>query len=235
MLEGGEGEAEKAASEPEKPAEEPKKEEPAPAKEEEDDPYPEPVLSECCCCDCACSNEFTEGYSYCICFPIKCGVAFIGGVTLFLTGILFVWYFFQFMNEYLHWWYVLVSMFLIAPLIVAASFVISFFTKDNKTTRTLLYTSQILGLVSVILLALWNIIYFVAIYKKDVYYSGMGDIEKNVYVAQSKKVFLFIMIAESVLMVIFFAYSIWVTSTYAELMHGKGAFNDDSEKDEEEK
>merc|ERR1712006_22703 len=94
-------------------------------------------------------------------------------------------------------------------------------------TRGMLFTSQILALVSVLLLALWNIIYFVAIYKKDVYYSGMGEIEKNVYTTQSKKVYLFIMIAESVLMTIFFCYSIWVTSTYRELMHGKGAFNDD--------
>ena len=133
------------------------------------------------------------------------------------------------MNEYLHWWYTLVSLFLISPLLVAASFTVSWFTKDSKTTRTMLYTSQILALVSVILLALWNIIYFVAIYKKDLYYSGMGDISNNVYTTQSKKVFLFIMIAESVVMVAFFCYSIWVTSTYAELMHGKGAFNDEDE------
>jgi len=131
------------------------------------------------------------------------------------------------MNEYLHWWYTLVNLFLIAPLLVGSSFVVSWFTKDSKTTRAMLFTSQILALISVILLALWNIIYFVAIYKKDVYYSGMGDIDKNVYTTQSKKVFLFIMIAETVLMVCFFSYSIWVASTYRELMHGKGAFNDD--------
>lgn len=130
----------------------------------------------------------------------------------------------------------MVCLFLIMPLLVGASFVVSWFTKDNKTTRALLFTSQILALVSIILLALWNIIYFVAIYKKDVYYSGMGEISNNVYTTQSKKVFLFIMIAESVIMVCFFCYSIWVASTYQELMHGKGAFNDteanDDEKDE---
>ena len=94
----------------------------------------------------------------------------------------------------------------------------------------MLFTSQILALVSVILLAIWNCIYFVAIYKKDLYYSGMGDIEKNVYSTQSKKVFLFIMIAESVVMVAFFCYSLFVTSTYAELMHGNGAYKDDESK-----
>jgi cytochrome bd-type quinol oxidase subunit 2 len=137
------------------------------------------------------------------------------------------------MNEYLHWWYTLVNLFLLTPLLIAASFVVSWFTKDSKTTRTMLFTSQILALISIILLALWNIIYFIAIYKKDLYYSGMGDIEKNVYSTQSKKVFLFIMLAESVVMVIFFCYGIWVASTYRELMHGNGAFNTEEDEDDE--
>lgn len=236
MLEGGEADAEKPASEKPK-SEKPKSEKPASEKPEEDtdDPYAEPVLEECCCCDCVCANEFTQGYTFCICFPIKCGAVFIGVLTLVITTILFLWYFFCFMNEYLHWWYTLVCLFLIMPLLVGASFVVSWFTKDNKTTRALLFTSQILALVSIILLALWNIIYFVAIYKKDVYYSGMGEIGKNVYTTQSKKVFLFIMIAESVVMIAFFCYSIWVASTYQELMHGKGAFNDEEEGDEADK
>lgn len=126
-------------------------------------------------------------------------------------------------------------LFLISPLLIAASFVISWFTKDSKTTRTMLFTSQILGLVSVILLAIWNIIYFLALYKKDLYYSGMGVISENVYTTQSKKVFLFIMLAESLVMIIFFCYSIWVASTYQELMHGKGAFNDEEAADDEKK
>jgi hypothetical protein len=58
---------------------------------------------------------------------------------------------------------------------------VSWFTKDSKATRSLLFTSQILALVSVLLLAIWNIIYFVGLYKKDLYYSGMGEISKNVY------------------------------------------------------
>jgi hypothetical protein len=179
LLEGGaEDEKPKSEAKSEKPKSEKPKSESA---KSEDDPYPEPVLEECCCCDCVCANEFTQGYTFCICFPIKCGVAFVGVVTLLLTTILFVWYFFQFMNEYLHWWYTLVNLFLIAPLLIGASFVVSWFIKDSKATRTMLFTSQILALVSVLLLALWNIIYFVAIYKKDVYYSGMGEISKNVY------------------------------------------------------
>lgn len=63
-------------------------------KEDDDDPYAEPVLEECCCCDCVCANEFTQGYTFCICFPIKCGVTTIGVLTLILTTVLFLWYFF---------------------------------------------------------------------------------------------------------------------------------------------
>lgn len=63
----------------------------------------------------------------------------------------------------------------------------------------------------------------------------MGAIDKNYYATQSKKVFLFTMIAESVVLTCFFTYFICVTSTYAELMHGNGAYADEaSKKDEEE-
>ena len=238
LLEGGEGEVEKPPSEKppsEKKSEKPPSEKPkSEAVNDDDDPYAEPVLEECCCCDCVCANEFTQGYTFCICFPIKCGANFAGVLTLILTVVLFVWYYFQFMNEYLHWWYALVTLILLIPLLISASFVVSWFTKDSKTTRTMFFTSQILALVAVLLVALWNIIYFVAIYKKDLYYSGMGEISKNVYTTQSKKVFLFIMIAESVVLAIFFCYSIWVASTYRELMHGNGAFND-TEDDEADK
>lgn len=167
--------------------------------------------------------------------PIKCGAVSIGVITLFVTTCLFLWYFFCFMNEYLHWWYTMICCFLLCPLLVGSSFVITWFTGDTKTTRTMLYTSQILALISILLLAIWNIIYFVAIYKKDFFYQGMGDIEKNYYAKQSKKVFLFTMIAESVILVCFHAYFICVTSTYAELMHGNGAYADEPKKEDAKK
>jgi len=64
------------------------------------------------------------------------------------------------------------------------------------------------------------LVYFVWIYKKDVFYSGMGEIDKNYYAKQSKKIFLFTMLAESVVLICLFAYFICVTSAYADLMHG---------------
>jgi len=65
----------------------------------------------------------------------------LGIFTIAITVILFVWYFFLFLNEYLHWWYVLVCLFLLCPLLVASNFVVSWFVKDTRTTRALMMTS----------------------------------------------------------------------------------------------
>jgi len=134
--------------------------------------------------------------------------------------ILFVWYFFLFLNEYIHWWYVLVCLFLLCPLLVGASFVISWFTNDSRTTRTMMYTTQILALVSVLLICIWNCIYFVFIYKKDKFYAGMGDIPTNVYTQQSKKNWIFTMLGETVFLLCMHAYFLCVTAAYSEDMHG---------------
>merc|ERR1719326_2300564 len=230
LLEGGDGEAaaeeapadgEAADNKSQKPKSEAAPEKP-PRKNnpDDDDPYAEPILEPCCCCECVCANEFTKDSSCCGCFPIKCGVVAIGIFTVLITAIFFVWYFFLFLNEYIHWWYVLVCLFLLCPLLVGSSFVISWFTMDTRTTRTMLYTSQILALVSVFLLATWNVIYFVFIYKKDKFFAGMGDIPSNVYTQQNKKNFLFTMLGESVFMFCAFGYFLCVTAAYSEDMHG---------------
>jgi hypothetical protein len=84
----------------------------------------------------------------------------------------------------------------------------------------MLYTSQILALTTVFLLAVWNLIYFVFIYKKDKFFAGMGDIPSNVYTQQSKKNFIFTMLGESVFMLCMFGYFLCVTAAYSEDMHG---------------
>jgi len=84
----------------------------------------------------------------------------------------------------------------------------------------MLYTSQILALSTVFLLAVWNLIYFVFIYKKDKFFAGMGDLSSNVYTQQSKKNFIFTMLGESVFMLCMFGYFLCVTAAYSEDMHG---------------
>ena len=75
-------------------------------------------------------------------------------------------------------------------------------------------------MVSVFLLASWNLIYFVFIYKKDKFFAGMGDIPSNVYTQQSKKNFIFTMLGETVFMLVMFGYFLCVTAAYSEDMHG---------------
>jgi len=70
------------------------------------------------------------------------------------------------------------------------------------------------------LVAIWNLIYFVFIYKKDKFYAGMGDIPTNVYTQQSKKTWIFTMLAETVILMLFFAYFICVTTAYWNGMAG---------------
>jgi hypothetical protein len=67
---------------------------------------------------------------------------------------------------------------------------------------------------------MWNLIYFVFLYKKDKFYAGMGDIPTNVYTSQNKKNFLFTMLFESVILLCFFGYFLCVTAAYSEDMHG---------------
>jgi hypothetical protein len=75
--------------------------------------------------------------------------------SVFITTILFIWNYFLFLNEYLHWWYTTVCLVTLLPLLVGANFVISWFIKDTRTTRVLLWTSQLLALISVSLLCAW--------------------------------------------------------------------------------
>jgi len=79
-----------------------------------------------------------------------------------------------------------------------------------------------LSLISVTLVAIWNLIYFVFIYKKDSFYAGMGDIPTNTYTKQSKKTWIFTMLAETVILMVTFTYFICVTEAYSTGMHHEG-------------
>lgn len=67
-------------------------------------------LKPCCCCLCACSHERVGEASCFGCCPIKCGVTFIGIFIFVLSIVMLACTFFQFLNEYLPWWYTFVSL-----------------------------------------------------------------------------------------------------------------------------
>ena len=63
---------------------------------------------------------------------------------------------------------------LLIPLYIASAFFVDWFIKDNLSSRGNLTAAIILSLVSVALVALWNVIYYTAIYKREEVFIGYG-------------------------------------------------------------
>jgi hypothetical protein len=122
---------EDVAKDEEEPLKEEEKEEDKEEEKEEEEKEEDRIEDHmCCCCICHCQDEKSRPHSCCGCFPIKCGLITIGIFTLLITLALFIEVFYCLLNEYIHWWYVPVAVLCLCPLIVAAVFVIRFFTKD---------------------------------------------------------------------------------------------------------
>jgi hypothetical protein len=181
----------------------------------------EHIMTPCCCCLCVCSNEYTVGSSCCGCFPIKCGVIAIGIFTVLLTIYLITMNYFLIMNEYVHWYYPVVLLVLYIPLIIGSSFFIVFFSKDTQSSRGKLFVACQFGIISTALACVWILSYYVWIYKGDAVYSGMGNPSDNVYTKQSKKFYLFVVLAETAALCSAYAYFICVTNRYTDNMKGK--------------
>jgi len=165
----------------------------------------------CCCCICNCSVEATKNLSCFGCFPIKCGIVCIGILTLFLILFSFIDVFYMLLNEYIHWWYVLVSLLLLVPTIIAASILTAFFNQDNHERRSKLRCACILVIVSFTLLAIWNCFYFQFFYKHSDVMIGQHEIG---YIKQTKKQYVFWSVFCSLTIDGFYAYFICVVSSY---------------------
>ena len=113
------------------------------------------TLSPCCCCLCACSHDRVGDASCLGCFPIRCGVVFIGAFVFLLCVILLTTTFFGLLNEYIPWWFTFVTMLLLIPLAIGASMTVYFFAKDKRSTRGKLRGALILSIISVFLWAVW--------------------------------------------------------------------------------
>lgn len=109
----------------------------------------------CCCCICHCSEERTRALSCFGCFPIKCGIIATGILTLSLIVSSFTEIFYFILNDFIHWWYVLVCVLLLVPAIIGACFIVKFFNKDNHGTRGLVRTAYIQVIISYTLIAVW--------------------------------------------------------------------------------
>merc|ERR1719446_769296 len=190
----------------------------------------EGLESDCCCCLCYCSNEYTAESRCCGCFPIKCGVLAIGIFTVLLTIYLVTMNFFLILNDYIHWYFPVVILVLLAPLCIGSSFFVVFFTKDTASSRGKLFTACMFGIISTALIAVWIVCYYVFIYKNDTVFTGQGDPQTNAYSKMSKKFYLFVVLAETTALCISYSYFICVTNRYAQKMKG----SDEEEAKEEE-
>lgn len=177
-------------------------------------------LTPCCCCLCACSHERVGSASCFGCFPIRCGIVFIAIFIFVLALTLLISTFFGLLNEYLPWWFVFVQILLLMPLIVSASIAVYFFSKDKRSTRGKLRGAAIMSIISVFLWAVWQLIFYLAIYKRDTVYSGFGAAnDDSNYTRMGKKQYIFTFLAEAFVIMGFLAYFVAVSSEYVNLMN----------------
>jgi hypothetical protein len=176
-----------------------------------------PVFSQCCCCICLCHNKATDGVSCCCVVPIKAGIMSIGVLTIVLAAITISTQFFLMLNDQVAWWFPLVNLFLLIPTYVAASFFVVWFGKDCVSSRGRLYCGCIMVIVSTSLVAVWAVIYFVWIYKRDTVYYGWGRDEAN-YLKYQKKYYIFRELLYAVIVITAYAYFLCVSLRYAALL-----------------
>merc|ERR1711988_1036644 len=177
-------------------------------------------LTACCCCMCVCHNDLTEKLTCCCCCPIKFGVQFIGGLTMVLTFYYISWNFFLILNDQVTWWFPVVTIGLLVPLYLASAFFVNWFIKDTLSSRGKLTVAIILSLVSIFLVALWNVIYYTAIYKREDVFIGYGVSEDH-YQKFQKKYYLFKVLLEAAILLALYAYFMCVIQSYKDALREK--------------
>ena len=171
----------------------------------------------CCCCICQCSREETRFLSCCGCFPIKCGIVTTGILTLLLILSSFIEIFYFILNDYIHWWFVLVAVLLLIPAIIGACFLVTFFNSDNHSNRGKVRTAYIFVIISYSTIAVWNIIYFNAWYKAAEVVAGG---EQTGYYRLTKKQYLFWSLFITCIIDAVYAYFICVIAHYRNALRG---------------
>ena len=81
------------------------------------------------------------------------------------------------------------------------------------STRSKLTGAIILSLASIFLVALWNVIYYTAIYKRDEVFIGYG-VSEDKYQKFQKKYYLFKVLLESAILLALYAYFQCVIESY---------------------
>lgn len=119
---------------------------------------------------------------------------------------------------------------LLAPLYLASSFFVYWYIKDTMANRTKLTVAIILSIVSIFLVALWNVIYYTAIYKREDVFIGYGVTEDK-YQKFQKKYYLFKVLLESAILLALYAYFMCVIGTYKDALRKKKQQEMEADKD----
>merc|ERR1711937_154540 len=144
----------------------------------------------------------------------------IGALTILLCFYYISWNFFLILNDQVTWWFPVVTIGLLIPLYVASGLFVTWFISDNLSSRGGLTGAVILSLVSIFIVALWNVIYYTAIYKRDEVFIGYG-VSEDKYQKFQKKYYLFKVLLEAAILLALYAYFMCVIGTYKDALREK--------------
>merc|ERR1712086_690757 len=96
----------------------------------------------------------------------------------------------------------------------------NWYIKDTLSSRGKLTGAIILSLVSIFLVALWNVIYYTAIYKREDVFIGYGVSEEK-YQKFQKKYYLFKVLLEAAILLALYAYFMCVIQSYKDALREK--------------
>jgi len=108
---------------------------------------------------------------------------------------------------------------------------VNWFIKDELSSRSKLTAAVILALASIFLVAIWNVIYYTAIYKRDEVFIGYGVSEEK-YQKFQKKYYLFKVLLEAAILLALYAYFMCVIQNYKDALREKKDKGDEEMKPE---
>merc|ERR1712178_458838 len=121
------------------------------------------------------------------------------------------------LNDQVTWWFPVVTIVLLIPLYIASGLYVNWFIKDTLSSRGKLTGACILVLVSVACVAVWNVIYYVAIYKRDDVFIGYR-VSEDKYQKFQKKYYLFKVLLEAAILLALYAYFMCVIQSYKDCL-----------------
>merc|ERR1712167_151818 len=151
--------------------------------------------------------------------------------TIILCFYYISWNFFLFLNDQVTWWFPLVTIILLAPLYIASGMFVNWFIKDTMSSRGKLTGAIIMSLISFFCVALWNVIYYTAIYKRDEVFIGYG-VSEDKYQKFQKKFYIFKVLLESAILLALYAYFMCVITSYKGLLRREKKKDDEMMEDE---